>query len=115
MANVAIFVSAVITFFIPLLFVFGILYSASLKKKNGRTAKPTFALPKPRQTGRHGHLQTTAPYDPVSNTAGYPTACQASYNPQRAKDQLDTLLRAGHLTREEYHERLEQLKKYTHC
>ena len=108
MANVAIFVSAVITFFIPFLIGFVILYSAALKKKKGRGT--SFRL-----SGWHSRPQTAEPYDPASNTADYPTACQASYNPQRAKDQLDTLLRAGHLTREEYQQRMEQLKNYKHC
>ena len=115
MANVAIFVSAVITFFIPFLIVFGLLYSASLKKKGAKTAVPRLTLPKTSFGGRHSSPQTAEPYNPVRNTAGYPTACQASYDPVRAKDQLDTLLRAGHLTREEYHQRLEQLKNYKHC
>ncbi len=119
MANVAIFVSAVITFFIPFLIVFAVLYSAALKKKNGKTGnggKITFSLPKGKlQTKGHSRPQTVRPYDPVNNTADYPSTCQASYNPERAKDQLDTLLKAGHLTQEEYRQRLEQLKNYKHC
>ena len=116
MANVAIFVSAVITFFIPFLIVFAVLYSAGLKKKKGGAqGKLSFELPKLHLGGQPSPRQSTKPYAPHPNTADYPSACQASYNPQRAKDQLDTLLRAGHLTRQEYAERMEQLKNYKHC
>ena len=54
MANVAIFVSAVITFFIPFLIVFAVLYSAGLKKKKGSTqGKLSFELPKLDLGGQH--------------------------------------------------------------
>ena len=64
---------------------------------------------------RHSHHQQVRPYDSTTNTADYPSACQASYNPERAKDQLDTLLKAGHITHEEYRLRIDQLKNYKHC
>ena len=107
MANVAIFVSAVITFFIPFLIVFAVIYKGVVKNR----AKG--ANPLPKQV--HSRPVAKRTYDPVTNTASYPTACQASYDPVRAKDQLDTLLKAGHLTHEEYRQRLEQLKNYKHC
>jgi hypothetical protein len=108
MANVAIFVSAVITFFIPFLVVFAILYKGMIKNRTKKAAHPT-----PGQM--HSRPQTGRTYDAARNTADYPTACQAGYDPVRAKDQLDTLLKAGHLTPEEYRQRLEQLKNYKHC
>ena len=107
MANVFIFVSAIIVFFIPFGILFGALYAAALRKKGMLPAKKTVQ--------RHSRHQQVRPYDPTTNTADYPSACQASYNPERAKDQLDTLLKAGHITHEEYRLRIDQLKNYKHC
>ena len=107
MANVAIFVSAVITFFIPFLIVFAVLYKGVVKNRAKGVKMP--------QLPHHSRPVAQRVYDPATNTSDYPTACQAGYDPVRAKDQLDTLLKAGHLTHEEYRQRLEQLKNYKHC
>ncbi|MBQ8670526.1 MAG: hypothetical protein IJ508_04700 [Oscillospiraceae bacterium] len=107
MANVAIFVSAVITFFIPFLIVFAVIYKGVVKNRAKGVKMPQRQL--------HSRPVSKQVYDPATNTSDYPTACQAGYDPVRAKDQLDTLLKAGHLTHEEYRQRLEQLKNYKHC
>lgn len=107
MTNIAIFVSSVLTFFLPFLIVFAFLYKGVAKKRAKGVKKPN--LP------HHSRPVAKQFYDPATNTADYPTACQASYDPVRAKDQLDTLLKAGHLTTEEYRQRLERLKNYKHC
>lgn len=99
--------SSLITFIIPFLVVFLAVRSAIKKQKGGRQASP-----RPRA---HSHYRQGRPYDPTTNTADYPSACQAGYDPVRAKDQLDTLLKAGHLTPEEYRQRVEDLKNYRHC
>lgn len=115
MATAAIFLSSVVTFLIPFFIVVALISAKSKQNKNNQHRRIDFSLPQAGSFGRHSQRQTAKPYNPTNNTADYPTACQASYNPQRARDQLDTLLKAGHLTRQEYAARLEQLKKYTHC
>ena len=107
MAHVMIFVSAVITFLIPFLIVFAVLYKGVVKNRTKGIKLPQKQL--------HSRPVAQRVYDAATNTSDYPTACQASYDPVRAKDQLDTLLKAGHLTHEEYRQRLEQLKNYKHC
>ena len=82
------------------------------KKSRNAVISPSGAV---KRTARHSRYNVSEQYNPITNTAGYPTACEASYNPERAKDQLETLLKAGHISSEEYRQRIADLKKYEHC
>lgn len=100
------FLLILFVFAAPFLFVFFMVVKGAKKKGPAAPKKPQRV---------HSRREELQPYDPATNTADYPSACQASYNPVRAKDQLDTLLKAGHITNEEYRLRIEQLKNYRHC
>lgn len=108
--NIFIVLTSLITFLFPFLIVFIAIFAKKRAQSKGAARRP--AHPNRRV---HRHYNQGRPYDPTTNTADYPSACQASYDPVRARDQLETLLKAGHLTQEEYRQRLEDLKNYRHC
>lgn len=108
--NIFIVLTSALTFLFPFLIVFIAIFAK--KRAQSKSAARHSVRPSRRV---HRHYRQGQPYDPVTNTADYPSACQAGYDPVRARDQLETLLKAGHLTQEEYRQRLEDLKNYRHC
>ena len=112
-------IAALINLLLPVI-IFAVVIWAIVKvfRKNASKNRQNTGMPRTpvvKKTARHSRYDVSEQYNPVTNTAGYPTTCEASYNPERAKDQLETLLKAGHISNEEYRQRIADLKKYKHC
>jgi|GEM_PF-3792614 len=102
--------SFVITGFLLLIYI----VAMSRGSRRARRAREAAGLPVP-QTRQEARRRREAPvpaYDAAHNTAAYPVSSAGEYDLNRARDELDTLLQAGHLTSEEYHYYLERLKNY---